>query len=137
MLLIDVVHYQEMPELPVYRGTFTLRIGSIKYVSRFYMCKLVKSSSTVPCLDFAMHCSRPYIAAELPSNLLLRKIGPKLLMPTLLTSWGIIVTLQGLVSSYAGLIVVRCLLGLVEGPMFPGIVLYLSGFYTRRELSLR
>jgi len=58
-------------------------------------------------------------------------------MPTLLTIWGIIVTLQGLVSSYAGLVAVRAILGLIEGPMFPGIVLYLSGFYTRKDLSLR
>lgn len=75
-------------------------------------------------------------------------------MPTLLTLWGIVVTLQGktlnhwatpfltrmyegLVTSYAGLATVRAFLGLVEGPMFPGIVLYLSGFYTREELSLR
>ncbi|KAF8817606.1 MFS general substrate transporter [Phlegmacium glaucopus] len=79
----------------------------------------------------------PYIAAELPSNLLLRKIGPRLLMPSLLTIWGIMVTLQGLVTSYGGLVTVRTFLGLVEGPMFPGIVLYLSGFYTRKELSLR
>jgi len=79
----------------------------------------------------------PYIAAELPSNLLLRKIGPRLLMPTLLTIWGTMVTLQGLVTSYAGLATVRAFLGLVEGPMFPGIVLYLSGFYTRKELALR
>ncbi len=40
-------------------------------------------------------------------------------------------------TSYAGLVVCRAFLGLVEGPMFPGIVLYLSGFYTRAELSLR
>ncbi|KAF9025133.1 MFS general substrate transporter [Hymenopellis radicata] len=79
----------------------------------------------------------PYIFAELPANLLLRKIGPGLLMPTLLTIWGVIVTLQGLVTSYAGLVTVRAVLGLVEGPMFPGIVLFLSGFYTRAELSLR
>lgn len=96
----------------------------------------------------------PYIVAELPSNLLLRWIGPRIAMPTILTAWGIIVTLQGilcnlfyvrlsldaslgLVSSYAGLVAVRALLGLIEGPMFPGIVLYLSGFYTRQDLSLR
>ena len=58
-------------------------------------------------------------------------------MPTILTVWGIIVTCQGLVKSYHGLIVARAFLGLVEGPMFPGIVLYLSGFYTRKELSFR
>jgi len=79
----------------------------------------------------------PYIVAELPSNLLLRRIGPNIVMPTLLTIWGIMVTLQGLVTSYAGLATVRAFLGMIEGPMFPGIVLYLSGFYTRRELSLR
>lgn len=43
----------------------------------------------------------------------------------------------GVVSSYAGLVTARASLGLCEGPMFPGIVLYLSGFYTREELSLR
>lgn len=59
------------------------------------------------------------------------------MMPTILTIWGIMVTLQGLVTSYAGLATVRALLGLVEGPMFPGIVLYLSFFYTREELALR
>ncbi|KAF8883333.1 MFS general substrate transporter [Gymnopilus junonius] len=79
----------------------------------------------------------PYIVAELPSNLLLKRIGPRVVMPTLLTIWGIMVTLQGLVTSFAGLVVVRTLLGLVEGPMFPGIALYLSTFYTRKELGLR
>ncbi|THU80545.1 MFS general substrate transporter [Dendrothele bispora CBS 962.96] len=79
----------------------------------------------------------PYILSEIPANLLLRKIGPSILLPTLLTVWGIIVTLQGWVSTYAELIVLRALLGAVEGPMAPGIVLYLSGFYTRKELSLR
>ncbi|KAK7683471.1 hypothetical protein QCA50_013305 [Cerrena zonata] len=79
----------------------------------------------------------PYIAAELPSNLLLRKVGPSLLMPLLLVVWGTVVTLQGVVTSYAGLVTARAFLGFCEGPMFPGIVLYLSGFYTREELSLR
>jgi MFS family permease len=67
----------------------------------------------------------------------MRRIGPNIAMPTILTIWGVIVTLQGLVSSFAGLATARFFLGLVEGPMFPGIVLYLSSFYTREELSLR
>lgn len=79
----------------------------------------------------------PYIFAELPSNLLLRKLTPRIVMPTLLTIWGLIVTFQGFITTYPTLVGVRALLGLVEGPMFPGIVLYLSGFYTRRELSVR
>ncbi|KAJ2915564.1 hypothetical protein MD484_g4840, partial [Candolleomyces efflorescens] len=36
----------------------------------------------------------PYILAELPANLLLRRIGPNILMPTILTAWGLVVTFQ-------------------------------------------
>ena len=43
----------------------------------------------------------------------------------------------GCLSSYTGLITTRAILGLLEGPVFPSIVLYLSSFYTRKELSLR
>ena len=43
----------------------------------------------------------------------------------------------GTISSYEGLVAARTFLGLVEGPIFPGILLYLSYFYTRKELSLR
>ncbi|KAF8990744.1 major facilitator superfamily domain-containing protein, partial [Cyathus striatus] len=84
----------------------------------------------------------PYILSELPSNLILRKVGARLLLSCLLISWGIVIwytnlTLTGFVSSYAGLVVVRLLLGLFEGPIYPGIVLYLSSMYTREQLSLR
>ncbi|KAF5377027.1 hypothetical protein D9757_007751 [Collybiopsis confluens] len=43
----------------------------------------------------------------------------------------------GVVTSFAGLVTVRAFIGAVEGPMFPGIVLYLSTFYTRKELATR
>ncbi|KAH9822593.1 major facilitator superfamily domain-containing protein [Melampsora americana] len=74
---------------------------------------------------------------ELPANLYLKKIGPHIFLPTIVTIWGIITTLQGFVTSYRGLIATRVFLGLVEGEFFSGIVLYLSTCYTRRELQLR
>ena len=43
----------------------------------------------------------------------------------------------GFVTSYAGLVTVRAFLGLVEGPLYPGITLLLSSFYTRKELAFR
>ncbi|KAK0243694.1 major facilitator superfamily domain-containing protein [Armillaria nabsnona] len=79
----------------------------------------------------------PYIAAELPSNLLLRVIGPNYLLPTLLTIWGIITTLQGVVTSYGGLLACRFFLGLFEGGVFPGLVLYLTHFYPRAKMTTR
>jgi hypothetical protein len=42
----------------------------------------------------------PYIASELPANLILRRVTPKILMPTILTIWGIMVTLQGGYGNY-------------------------------------
>ncbi|CAA7268901.1 unnamed protein product [Cyclocybe aegerita] len=79
----------------------------------------------------------PYIAAELPSNLLLRIVGPDLMLPTMLTLWGIVTTLQGVVRTYHGLLACRFFLGLLEGGVFPGLVLYLSFFYPRQRLQWR
>ncbi|EGG01025.1 uncharacterized protein MELLADRAFT_92746 [Melampsora larici-populina 98AG31] len=75
--------------------------------------------------------------AELPANLYLKKIGPHIFLPTIVTIWGIVTTFQGFITSYGGLIATRFFLGLVKGGLFPGIILYLSTFYTRRELQLR
>ncbi|KAF9473919.1 MFS general substrate transporter [Pholiota conissans] len=79
----------------------------------------------------------PYIVAELPSNLLLKIVGPNLMLPTMLTIWGIITTLQGVVKSYNGLLACRFFLGLFEGGVFPGLVFYLSFFYPRQQLQWR
>ncbi|KAL4257079.1 MFS transporter superfamily protein [Pleurotus pulmonarius] len=79
----------------------------------------------------------PYIAAELPSNLLLRTVGPNFMLPTMLTLWGVVATLQGLVRSYSGLLTARFFLGLLEGGIYPGLILYLSLFYPRHKMTTR
>lgn len=79
----------------------------------------------------------PYIASEIPSNLIIKKIGPRVHISSLCFFWGLITTLQSQVHNYAGLLACRFSLGLMEGGLFPGIILYLSGFYCRRELSFR
>lgn len=43
----------------------------------------------------------------------------------------------GFVNNYAQFTAVRALLGITEGGLLPGMVLYLSGIYTRQELALR
>lgn len=69
----------------------------------------------------------PYILAELPSNLILNRIGPRILLPTICILFGLVSSLQSQVYNYAGLLACRFFLGFVEGGLFPGIVLYLSG----------
>ena len=76
----------------------------------------------------------PYILAELPSNLILNRIGHRILLPTICVLWGLVSSLQSQVNNYAGLLACRFFLGLVEGGLFPGIVLYLSGI-TREETA--
>ncbi|KAG2143823.1 major facilitator superfamily domain-containing protein [Suillus bovinus] len=79
----------------------------------------------------------PYIAAEFPSNMLLKYVGPRWMLPTMVTIWGLVATMQGMVKSYSGLLACRFFLGLMEGGLFPGLVLYMSFFYPRERLQIR
>ena len=78
-----------------------------------------------------------YILSEVPSNLVLKKLTPSRWIAFITVAWGIIATLTGIVQSYGGLIACRLLLGAVEGGLFPGMAIYLTFFYTKRELALR
>ncbi|CAF1259597.1 unnamed protein product [Rotaria sp. Silwood1] len=54
-----------------------------------------------------------------------------------MVSWGIVMTLMGIVKSYGGLLLCRLFLGGFESGLFPGATFYLSSWYKRRELSWR
>lgn len=79
----------------------------------------------------------PYILLEVPGNLLLKLIGPRIWIPSLVMLWGIVSTLQGIVTSKAGLYADRFFLGLTEAGILPGIAVYLTLFYKPREIQLR
>lgn len=74
-----------------------------------------------------------YAICEIPSNLLLHKIGARIWMARILISWGLVATLTGLVQSINQLYLARFLLGLAEGGYFPGIILYLTYWFPQRE----
>lgn len=79
----------------------------------------------------------PYILVELPMNLLLKRVGADVMLPIMVTLWGIVCTCQGAVHSYHSLLVCRFFLGAIEGGLFPGIVLLLSAFYKRHAMQFR
>ncbi len=64
-------------------------------------------------------------------------IGPNYLLPTLMTICGIITILQGVVTSYGGLLACRFFLGVFEGGTVPGMILYLTNFYPRAKMTTR
>ncbi len=74
-----------------------------------------------------------YFLFEVPSNLLLHKIGARIWITRILITWGILATLTGFVHNVHQLYVVRFLLGLAEAGYFPGIVLYLTYWFRQKE----
>jgi sugar phosphate permease len=61
-----------------------------------------------------------YVIFEIPSNLVLKRLRPSRWIPIIMISWGIVMTLMGLVSSYGSLLTCRLLLGAAESGLFPG-----------------
>jgi MFS transporter, ACS family, tartrate transporter len=74
-----------------------------------------------------------YSLFEIPSNLLLHKIGARIWLARILITWGIISTLTGFVQNVPQLYLARFLLGFAEAGYFPGIILYLTYWFRRRE----
>jgi ACS family tartrate transporter-like MFS transporter len=74
-----------------------------------------------------------YFFFEIPSNLLLHKIGARVWIARILISWGMVAMLTGFVHTVHQLYFVRFLLGLAEAGYFPGIALYLTYWFPQRE----
>ena len=74
-----------------------------------------------------------YLLFEVPSNLILHKIGARVWIARILITWGAVATLTGFVQSAHQLYVARFLLGLAEAGYFPGILLYLGYWFRQRE----
>ncbi|KAL6354302.1 hypothetical protein LRP88_11628 [Fusarium phalaenopsidis] len=78
-----------------------------------------------------------YILSELPSNLVIKKFTPSRWIAFITTAWGVVATLTGIVQNYKSLVACRVILGALEGGLFPGLTIYLTMFYTKREYALR
>ncbi|TKA60620.1 hypothetical protein B0A49_12777 [Cryomyces minteri] len=79
----------------------------------------------------------PYICVDVPSNLVLKYFKAGYYLPFLILAWGLVSTFTGFVKSYHGLIVARFFLGLCEGGLLGGMIIYLAMFYRRHQLLYR
>ncbi|KEF56660.1 uncharacterized protein A1O9_06849 [Exophiala aquamarina CBS 119918] len=79
----------------------------------------------------------PYFFFELPSNIVLRRVGSANWLSFIAFAWGTVMLGQGFVKNYAALAACRALLGLFEAGFFPGCVYLVTCWYVRYEVQKR
>ena len=74
-----------------------------------------------------------YALCEVPSNLLLVRVGARLWIARIMITWGIISTAMMFVEGPLSFYVLRFLLGVAEAGFLPGILYYLGHWFPSRE----
>ena len=70
-----------------------------------------------------------YFLFEVPSNMILHRVGARVWIARIMVSWGVVSALTMFVTTPAMFYAMRFLLGLAEAGFFPGIILYLTYWY--------
>jgi MFS family permease len=73
----------------------------------------------------------PYIAIDVPSNWVVMHFQAGYYLPFLPICWGLVLTFLGFTKPYGGLIAARLFLGLCDGGLLGGMIVYLAVFYRR------
>lgn len=76
-----------------------------------------------------------YIMFEVPSNLLLQKMGARLWIARIMITWGLLSGATMFVTTPMQFYVLRFLLGVAEAGFFPGVLLYLTYWYPTHKRS--
>jgi ACS family tartrate transporter-like MFS transporter len=78
-----------------------------------------------------------YFIFEIPSNLIMEKVGARIWIARIMLTWGIISSAMFLVSGETSFYILRFLLGVAEAGFFPGMILYLTYWFPARERARR
>lgn len=76
-----------------------------------------------------------YVIFEIPSNIILKRVGARAWIARIMVSWGIVVILTAAASGVFELALLRFVLGVAEAGFFPGLILYLTGWFRQRDLA--
>src|SRR4051812_25919080 len=70
-----------------------------------------------------------YFLFEIPSNVILHRVGARLWIARVMLTWSVISAAMLFVTSPTGFYTLRFLLGVAEAGFFPGVILYLTYWY--------
>ncbi len=70
-----------------------------------------------------------YFLFEVPSNLMLEKVGARVWMSRIMLSWGLVSMATAFVKTAFAFYVLRFLLGLAEAGLYPGMILYMTYWF--------
>ncbi len=70
-----------------------------------------------------------YALFEVPSNMVLEKVGARIWIARIMITWGIVSGLMATVSGPMSFLSLRFLLGVAEAGFFPGMILYFTYWY--------
>ncbi len=70
-----------------------------------------------------------YFFFEVPSNLMLEKVGARVWMCRIMVSWGLVSMATAFVTTAPEFYVLRFLLGLAEAGLYPGMILYMTYWF--------
>lgn len=74
-----------------------------------------------------------YLLFEVPSNLIMHRVGARLWMSRIMVSWGIVAAAGALAQGEISFYLLRFALGVAEAGFFPGMVLYLTYWFPREQ----
>jgi ACS family tartrate transporter-like MFS transporter len=78
-----------------------------------------------------------YFVFEVPSNLIMEKVGARVWIARIMITWGVISSAMFLVRGETSFYILRFLLGVAEAGFFPGMILYLTYWFPARERARR
>ncbi|MCS3405898.1 MFS transporter [Serratia sp. AKBS12] len=74
-----------------------------------------------------------YSILEIPSNLIMEKVGARRWITRIMVTWGLISAGMAFVSGPTSFYVMRLLLGAAEAGLYPGIIFYMTYWFSREE----
>jgi MFS transporter, ACS family, tartrate transporter len=74
-----------------------------------------------------------YFLFEVPSNLIMQRVGARLWIARIMIVWGLVAMTMMFISGKTGFYLVRFLLGVAEAGFYPGVILYLTYWYPAKE----